>query len=269
MKRTGFLVATALGIAIGGLAAAVAVVVGAGPSPAPSATGVRDVPAITAKSVPAPQRSHPAEARSDPPGSLVARFDDPDPEVRHAVAVEMLRSKRDVLAQARALRPATPAGRDLSHRLVIALQTLRAIQRSNDYPKTARHDRTGVWLKYAETVVPEDLLRGERLAYWRQKVAYDKRRVDTGFLPLGDLALSRLELARVRFELGELTGEQYAAAREPHVGAVATWIEEMRGDRRTAAGRVQKIEQRFAHLSPDGRAPSSIAPPRVPDTPRR
>ena len=88
-------------------------------------------------------------------GALKYPFNSDDPDVRHAAALELLRAGDGALAQARALRPSHPEGRELVGRLVAALQVLQGIRNAQNWDDFPEHERLAVFVKYAAMVVPE------------------------------------------------------------------------------------------------------------------
>ena len=182
--------------------------------------------------------------------SLSERISSADPAERQAVALEMLRKGPSALAQARALRPRGGAAKDLTARLVFALQAMRARRRATDYPKLPEDIQQELWLLDARTVVPDEALRAERERYWRAAVAARRRRHSEGEAHEGQVALAEMELALVRRELEQLSSADYAVLATEKLPHVEKWLAVLRQRRGVGPAEVQRYVSRLDALRP-------------------
>lgn len=180
----------------------------------------------------------PPRARSgDPPAggdgrapsldpSIGRRLADPDESVRHACALELMRMGTSVLDEVDRLSPATEEGRRLRDAIVNSLDALRRNERSESWGTRPEEAREQLRLKYLLAVVPESAVREERRRYWQMRVDGDPARLANAAITEGQAAWSRLELARARFELGEIDDAAWVREREASLPVFRTWVAE-------------------------------------------
>ncbi len=210
---------------------------GVGCSPAPAARPGRDASAQTPPAVVAS------------PG-LTQRLDAGDAAVRHELALELLRRGPSALAQARALRPASEAGRALQARLIAALSKMRLLRRAGDYGRLPQHIRLRLDLDAFATVVPERLLLDERRAYWEREVDAVRARLAQGYAEPAEESVALLELALARRESGELDAASYVTQARRLLPAVDSWLDDRRASGRMAPAELTALEQQIARLRP-------------------
>jgi hypothetical protein len=248
------LVLTACAAALGGLAGAVVIAV-SGPEPAP-ADEAHESAATDGDGAPPPAEPPVADSsgrrrspRAPDPG-LTQRLDAADADVRHALALELLHEGPDALAQARALRPTTEAGRDLQSRLVAALDKMLLLRRANDYPKLPPHIRLRLDLDAFASVVPESLLVEPRIAYWEKEIEAVRYRREHGRAHAAEESLAELELALARYEAGEIERPDYVQDAADRMPGIDAWLAELRGDPHRAPAQVRELEDQVARLRP-------------------
>jgi hypothetical protein len=177
---------------------------------------------------------------------LAERFDSPDPDVRHATAYALLEQAGDALAQVSALRPKRPEAQDLRRRLTAALERWARVVESERHRRNSEEARLYAKLDVYRQVLPPEWIRTERRAYWDAKVAGDAARAQSGRArPAGETAFARIALGRVRYELQELSFEEWRAVRNESEGPARAWVAALRADPRIAAGEAQR---RRVHL---------------------
>ncbi len=181
--------------------------------------------------------------------SLLGRLDSSDPERRHAAAYGLLTKGAKSLGTIKDLHARTPEARDTLKRLRAAIEKLEIVKKTTDYPKQSTEVRLGLRLATYLTVVPEHLLRKERVAYWTEKLDQDRLRIELGRGTDAEADVTRLELARVRRELGEVSDEEWLALQEELLPAAVKWVQSMRTRRDVSSARLRRLEEQLDRLS--------------------
>jgi len=246
-----FLVVAVCAAAFGGLAGAVAVALRDPPvrtAPATRPDAGTGAPEVRPSTPPTVDDGEPGSGSA--PTGFTRRLDDPDPAVRHALALELLRRGPDALPQARALRPTTPEGADLQTRLVVALNKMKLLHRAEGWQRMGEHLRRGLDLHAFESVVPETLLVDERVAYWAREIDAVDVRLRRNLAEPGERSLAELELAFARLQGGRLGEDDYAAEATRLLPEIERFVGTRRADRAVAPAEVEELERQIARLRP-------------------
>ncbi len=176
------------------------------------------------------------------------RLSSPEPAERLEAARDLLLRGGDVLRWLHRVEPAHAEGRALVSKVEGALAKLRRIEAGADYGRLDAETRLEVRLAELRRALPDEMLLGEELAYWRAKVEGDRRRLADGVGEPGELAYAELQFAAARRRKGEIDDAQWAQERDRLLPAVTAWIDSLRGRRDVSPDRLAKLEERLASL---------------------